>query len=436
MHNPRACVILSFVPSLRKERIPIHRRKNKNTGKIILLSVLILAILAFAGTMLYRVGAGVGRAAQQPGTTVPAPEPTYEPAPEPTYEPSPEPTPEPTPEPVRELTLTGSGPAEIHALADYPELEYVDARACTDYEELALAQRQLPQVRIEYEVPLGEGSVSSLATELVLDDPAVTAEELMEKLAWLPRLQKLDLLALDYGNAVWGPLVEAYPELDVLWTVRVLGEAVRSDLSCYSTLQPWPVTHRYSDAQLYALLHYCKHLVALDIGHNDIRDLTPIGELKELKVLIIGDNPYISDISPLGKLENLEYMEMFLANNVSDFSALANMTHMVDLCVGYCPGLKDLSFVENMPDLKMGWFANDPIPAEQQEAVRASHPDTTFLFRPSRVSSTSDGWRMTERNVAIRQAFLNWRAVEQFRAWDDVDYREGAEIHETYPLEN
>ena len=43
---------------------------------------------------------------------------------------------------------------------------------------------------------------------------------------------------------------------------------------------------------------------------------------------------------------------------------------------------------------------------------------------------------MTERNVAIRQAFLNWRVVEQFKSWDDVTYKEGAEIHETYPLEN
>jgi len=26
--------------------------------------------------------------------------------------------------------------------------------------------------------------------------------------------------------------------------------------------------------------------------------------------------------------------------------------------------------------------------------------------------------------------------VEQFKSWDDVTYKEGAEIHETYPLEN
>lgn len=395
-------------------------------------TLLAFVLLVFAGTILYRVHFGARRAAETTVAAAPAEEATLEPSSEPT----PEPTSEPTPEPVREVTLVGSGPEELRALLDYPELSHVDATACTDYEALAELQRQLPDVEVEYLLPLGDGKVDSLETELVLDDETITAEELMEKLALLPRLQKLDLLALDYGNAAIGPIVEAYPELDILWTVRVLGEPVRSDLSCYSTLQPWPVNHRYSDAELYPLLHYCKHLVALDIGHNNITDLSPIGELKELKVLIIGDNPYLTDISPLGKLENLEYMEMFLADHVEDFSPLGNMTHMVDLCIGYCPGLRDFSFLDNMPDLKMGWFARASVTDEEQQAIRDAHPDATFLFVPSRVSSTSDGWRMTERNVAIRQAFLNWRVVEQFKSWDDVTYKEGAEIHETYPLEN
>lgn len=396
------------------------------------MTLLIFVLLVFAGTILYRVRFGANRAPEAPVEAVPVADVTAEP----TTEPTPESTPEPTPEPVREVTLVGSGPEEIRALLDYPALTHVDATACTDYEELAEIQRQLPQVEVEYLLPLGDGEVDSLETELTLDDESITAEELMEKLALLPRLQKLDLLALDYGNAAIGPIVEAYPEIDFLWTVRVLGVPVRSDLSCYSTLQPWPVTHRYSDAELYPLLHYCKHLVALDVGHNNITDLTPIGEMKELKVLILGDNPYLTDISPLGKLENLEYMEMFLAEHVEDFSPLANLTHMVDLCIGYCPGLRDLSFLDSMPDLKMGWFARASVTNEQQQAIRDAHPDATFLFVPSRVSSTSDGWRMTERNVAIRQAFLNWRVVEQFKAWDDVTYQEGAEIHETYPLEN
>ena len=272
-------------------------------------------------------------------------------------------------------------------------------------------------------------------TALALDqDSGVTAEELAEKLAWLPRLKNLDLLALDWGNAAIGPLAEAYPELDFLWTVRFCGKAVRSDITCYSTLQPWTTTNRRNDKDLYPLFHYCKHLVALDLGHNDIRDLTAIGELNDLKVLILGDNQNLTDLTPLGKLEKLEYLEMFRSDHITDYSPLGNLTNMVDLCIGYSAGLNDISFIDNMPKLQMGWFANSRLTDEQRQAAQDSHPDTTFLFFPSRISSTSDGWRMTDRNVAIRKAFLNWENVIVFRAWDDVEYREGVELYETEPI--
>lgn len=394
-------------------------------------------VLILAGTLLARILRGQEPVALPEISVSPAAE-TAAPTPSPTPEPTPEPTPSPapTPEPVYEVTLTQADEETLQALLAHPELRHITATACTDYAALAALQRALPDCYVEYAVPLGALTVDSRETALTLDaDSGVKAAELQEKLAWLPRLEKLDLLALDWGNAAIGPLVEAYPELDILWTVRFSGKAVRSDITCFSTLQPWPVKYRQTDSDLYPLLHYCKHLVALDIGHNDIRDLGPVGELKELKVLIIGDNPYLTDLSPLSKLDKLEYLELFLADRITDFSPLAALTNMVDLCVGYCDGLNDISFIDNMPRLEMGWFANSHLTDEQRQAAQDSHPDTTFLFFPSRVSSTSDGWRMTDRNVAIRKAFVNWRNVIAFRAWNDVEYREGVELYETYPID-
>ena len=112
------------------------------------------------------------------------------------------------------------------------------------------------------------------------------------------------------------------------------------------------------------------------------------------------------------------------------------MTHMKDLCIGYCSGLNDISFVKNMPDLEMGWFPGDGLSPEQEEMAREARPDTHFLFHPSRISSTSDGWRKSDDNLAVRKAFTNWANVTLFESIDHVEYREGVLIYETYPADN
>ena len=63
--------------------------------------------------------------------------------------------------------------------------------------------------------------------------------------------------------------------------------------------------------------------------------------------------------------------------------------------------------------------------AEQEAEVRAAMPDTRFCFRPRLMSSTAEGWRATEDNLAVRKAFTNWQQVTDFRSIDDVEYRKG-----------
>lgn len=393
------------------------------------LALALLGVLWSAYRTLWQAKAAEAEPVQTEETAAPTPEPTAEPAPDPS----------PTPEPVYELTLGPEDAGLLSGLAEaHPELRHVNGTAIEDWALLAQLQRELPDCDVAYTVPLGTLSVSSRETELRLEAGCgVTAEELLEKLDVLPRLRRLDITALDLGNAATTPIADRYPELDLVWLVRFGRRwTVRSDISCFSTLQTWPPAYRYTDADLAPLLRYCRHLVALDLGHNALRDLSPLAGLTELKVLILGDNGQIADLSPLANLTRLEYMELFMADRIQDFTPLSHLTEMVDLCVGYCSGLRDISFVEQMPRLKMGWFPGDPITDGQREAARAARPETTFLFFPSLVSSTSDGWRMTERNVEIRRAFSNWELVLAFRSWDDVDYAPGAALVPVWPLKN
>ena len=344
--------------------------------------------------------------------------------------------PSPTPEPLRELTLRGTGSEEVFALLEIPTLTYVDATASRCYAELAEVSRKMPDCVVDYTVDIGGVPVSSTQNSVVLEDIRIEPEALAEALYLLPRLQTADICALGYTNEEALRVVSACPDVKIVWQVHFARWSVRSDITCFSTLCTFPIVYRYTNEDLAPLLLYCKDLVALDLGHNAISDLTPIGEMKGLKVLILGDNPTITDLSPLGNLSELEYLEFFMNDSVTDYACMERLNKMRDLCLGYCHGLRDISFVSAMPALEMAWFPGDGFSDEQQAEAQAACPNARFLFNPSRVSSTSDGWRATERNVEIRRAFSNWTDVIAFRSWDDVEYREGASLVAVYPAEN
>ena len=61
----------------------------------------------------------------------------------------------------------------------------------------------------------------------------------------------------------------------------------------------------------------------LDLGNNNISDLSPLAELKKLeRISLAGNN--ISDLSPLAELKNLKFLYLY-DNNISDLSSLAEL---------------------------------------------------------------------------------------------------------------
>ena len=322
--------------------------------------------------------------------------------------------------------LTGEGPEEILALLGETALEYVDASASTCYPELLALHAALPDCVIDYSLDLGGQTVRSTDTAAALEKGnAITPEELTEKLDYLPWLEELDIFALNWPEADCLAVMEAHPGLKLIWPVRFIDYVVPSNITCFSSQ---PRTLFCTTERLMPLFTYCTDLVALDLGHQVLRDLEPIRNLKKLKVLILADSA-ITDISPLEDLTELEYLELFVNAAITDFTPLEKLTKMVDLNLCYCNQLDNLDFLDNMPNLEMAWFSfgYNRFTPEQQAKVREAHPDCTFMFLPGR-ESTGDGWRQTDRNVEIRRAFRNWRLVEKFVSWDDVTYQEGAQL--------
>ena len=342
-------------------------------------------------------------------------------APLPTAAVTPAPTPSPTPTPPSTLVLTDESAGEILALADREYLKSIDATQSREYDALLALSALLPDCHIFWNYEFGGELYPSGTEELTVTDP----EGLEEALRFLPGLRKVDMTACLLPTEEMEALSVLRPDVDFLWTLRFGEWTVRSDITCFSTLRTGGEdSHRYTSGELYPLLRFCRNLRALDLGHNALTDISLIGQMSQLQVLILADNPALTDISPLASLTELHYLELFLCWDIADFSPLNSLSNMQDLNLSYCRNLADISFIDNMPGFQNGWFRSTQVLAEDVEPYRESRPEITFIYgSPVDISSVCCGWRSTERNIAIRRAFTNWRNVAEYRHWDDVEYR-------------
>lgn len=127
-----------------------------------------------------------------------------------------------------ELVLEGEELPDQNLLAELPELEVLDVRAITlQPEEFDSLQAALPNCKILWQVPFGEGYHDNTATEVVAT--AVTLADL-EQLKYLTNLETVDARgSRDYD--VLMTLKEIHPELTVMYTVNIGGEEVRENVT-------------------------------------------------------------------------------------------------------------------------------------------------------------------------------------------------------------
>jgi len=334
----------------------------------------------------------------------------------PTSEPTAAPTPEPTPLPTS-WTITDESPEEILALAELPTLREIDATASREYDALVKLQALLPScdIRWNYEFQ-GTLYPSDTTTSLTVTD--LTGLE--DAIRYLPLVDYIDLIDA-------GATVEDLDRFDAIrpgifyyWEFCHDGWYIRTDIRVYSSLRD-AIIHRFTSEELYPMLKYCRHLRALDLGHNAIDDVSLVGELKELEVLILADNPIV-DASPLGNLENLTYLELFMCHEIEDFSFLNRLTKIREINLCYDEGVTSLDFLGNMPEFCFGLFKYSGVSTEEFNAWQARLPEANMVLWDGNIESCDSGWRDTQRNYQIRYAFACWPQVVEYRSFDDVDY--------------
>ena len=221
---------------------------------------------------------------------------------------------------------------------------------------------------------------------------------------------------------VFGPAEEAE-------TVDINGLKLRQGMTAFSTLKGRQDPRYTSEDVEGPLRQYCPNLLALDLGHNDVSDLTFLKAWPKLRRLIIVDSKTpITDISPLAELDDLEYVELFM-QNITDISAFEGKTHLIDLNLAH-NDITDLTPLYSCTSLKRLWISyNRHLSKEQIKAFKEVNPECRVV--DNEWSSTGRGWRETADGKVPHYAIL----MESFRSGEYIPFADSAPLEEAVPEE-
>ena len=208
----------------------------------------------------------------------------------------------------------------------------------------------------------------------------------------LPNLKHVDMFSTHITAPYIEELTTQFPQVTFGWTMEFSTHKhlIRTDAVVFSTLH-YDHDRRHTEED-FALLKYCPDLLALDIGHNELHDLSFLYDLPKLRVLILSDDKIECDITPVGSLQDLLFLEMY-KNKITDITPLTSLSKLRHLNLNFNL-IQDLTPLKTMQQLEHLWIAYStsyslsiPVDPEIAEDIAASMPNTVV----NSVARTCDG---------------------------------------------
>lgn len=283
------------------------------------------------------------------------------------------------------------------------------------YEEIAdiLQLTQGQDVSFLYNVPLGEVVIPYDTAEIMVSEMPLAEMDGFDFdtfISLFPNLESIEMCNCGYTNDEMAAICDNHEDLRIIWEVHLEHWDFRTDIVAF-TSDKTCADDFYMQNEDAKYLKYCKDLLALDLGHNYVNDLSFLEKLTNLRVLILVDNVvykrpdgslhHLDDLSVLSNLTEMRYLEFF-SNAVSDISFLNNMPKLMDLNISYNP-IYDAGPLYNHPRLVRLWMEHTYIPASQVSALRAAYPNTIIVSEGE--GSIDQGWRANEHYYAMRRMF-------------------------------
>lgn len=283
-----------------------------------------------------------------------------------------------------------------------------DAREIDLTEIISLGAGQPPGARTAYQCGMEygiQGTVEAVPSSIKLLEhcplPDKTADtnqlirELESAMEYFPEAEKLVLCGSILDNEAMAAFRQRQAEhYSVVWTVRCGKIATRTDATFFMPVK----YHVYylNDTEAYNL-RYCPEMIAVDIGHMMVSDVSFVEFMPDLQYLILAHTA-VRNIEPLRSCKNLKFLELD-HTGVLDFTPLTECTALEDLNIGMTwndvTPLKDVTWLKNL------WMIHrDKSALELIDAL----PDTNIVcFGTATVDS---GWRDLPNYYAMRDELL------------------------------
>ena len=298
-------------------------------------------------------------------------------------------------------TLTEANLATIRdGLFRFYNLESIDLSGCgIDNDRLAKFREQTG-VEIGWEMDLCGAAVHTLATEIDLSGNQIgLAEYVEEALPYFTRLEKVIMSHCGIPDEEMDALNKRYEDIQFVWTVKVGNYELRTDTTNFiATKDPKGYIHDKDTAAL----KYCNDMVALDLGHNFITDISFVSYMPHMKYFIVAENPVV-DLSPLAELEELVFLEIFLTLP-EDLTPLLSLTSLRDLnlCHTYTvDGDHAYEVLRQMTWLERLWYSGHDMKSSQQKALAEDLPGVELMLKRGQ-ESVCGNWRYGQHYYDMR----------------------------------
>jgi hypothetical protein len=186
----------------------------------------------------------------------------------------------------------------------------------------------------------------------------------------------------------------------VVWSVRCGELATRTDATFFMPVKYHVYYFFTEDAYN---LKFCEDMVAVDIGHMLVDDISFVKYMPNLKYLVAAFSN-LSDISPLQYCKNLVFLELE-CTSIRDLSPLVHCTALEDLNLSMV--YADPSPLYSMVWLKHVWYN---FCASYAFALKFMLPD--LYVQTGGDATVSDGWRNLPNYFAMRDAlkmyYMEW----------------------------
>ena len=299
-----------------------------------------------------------------------------------------------------ELELSNASLEEIEALLKYlPELKTLNLAGTYDNDAMLQLKQAYPNVAIGWDLELCGVTVNTNDTEIDLSEIEMeSVDEVENSLKYFNNLEKVIMFKCGISSEDMDALWKRHPETRFVWGVNIAGNYLRTD---ETTFMPWKLgfardgSRGITDAEC-AELKYMVDIVVMDIGHQNITDLSFLYNMPNMEYLMLCEGK-ITDLTPVGSLKKLKFLELWM-NPVSDFSPLAGCTALEDINFTRMH-VDDLSVLFDLP-LKNIWLSRWYFEDEELEPLFEAFPDANIQSRGE--WPTTFGWRLLPNNRAQR----------------------------------